>query len=173
MSDRDALLARLARLHTEVDRRSGALARRHAGRLKCERGCWGCCVDGLTVFEVEAERIRRAHSELLESGPPHPAGACAFLDADGACRIYADRPYVCRTQGLPLRWLEGGDEQDTFELRDICPLNEVESEPVEDLPADACWTIGPVEDRLGRLQEEWGEGAMTRVPLRRLFRRIR
>lgn len=171
MSVRDDLLARLARLHAHVDSRSRALARRHASRLKCGRGCWGCCVDGLTVFEIEAERIRMSHPELLATDRPHPEGACAFLDHEGACRIYSDRPYVCRTQGLPLRWLEGESEDQAFEMRDICPLNEVNAEPLEVLPADACWTIGPVEDRLGRLQEEWGEGDMRRVPLRRLFRR--
>src|SRR5262245_46152814 len=94
----------LRALHDEVDARAAALAQRHAGRLRCGRGCSACCVDELTVFEVEAERIRRAHTDLLVSGEPHAAGACAFLDAHGACRIYADRPYVCRTQGLPLRW---------------------------------------------------------------------
>ena len=129
-------------------------------------------MDGLTVFEVEAERIRRAQADLLATERPHPAGACAFLDHAGACRIYADRPYVCRTQGLPLRWLEGAGEEGSFELRDICPLNDVESHPVEDLPPESCWTIGPVEDRLARLQEEWGDGELRRVPLRSLFRRI-
>ena len=165
----DALDA-LRRLHAEVDRDAGALVERHRERLRCGRGCSSCCVDGLTVFEIEAERIRAAHPELLEHGAPHPPGACALLGDAGECRVYADRPYVCRTQGLPLRWLDAGPGDETVERRDICPLNEA-GEPLEALAADACWTLGPVEDRLRRLQEATGDGAPRRVPLRALFRR--
>ena len=110
----------LRNLHEEVDRAAGALAERHRARLRCGRGCHACCVDGITVFEVEADRIRAAHGELLASGQPRPRGACAFLGDAGECRIYPDRPYVCRTQGLPLRWVD----DEAVERRDICPLNE-------------------------------------------------
>jgi hypothetical protein len=170
MADADAAQRALRALHEDVDRRATALARRHAGRLQCRRGCAGCCQDGLTVFEVEAERIRRAHPQLLDVGTPHAAGACAFLDDEGACRIYADRPYVCRTQGLPLRWLDEDGEGDTVERRDICPLNEA-GPPIEQLPADACWTLGEIEARLAALQSAQDGGALRRVALRALFRR--
>jgi hypothetical protein len=160
----------LRHLHDEVDRDAGALAERHRTRLRCGRGCHACCVDDLGVFEVEAERIRAAHAELLRSGRPHPAGACAFLGDAGECRIYADRPYVCRTQGLPLRWLEEGPADEIVERRDICPLNE-EGEPIEALRSDDCWTLGPVEDRLRRLQEARDGGVGRRVTLRGLFER--
>jgi hypothetical protein len=172
MADPDAAQIALRALHAEVDRRAGALARRHAGRLQCRRGCAGCCQDDLTVFEVEAERIRRAHPQLLAEGQPHPVGACAFLDGEGACRIYADRPYVCRTQGLPLRWLDESAAGETVEQRDICPLNEA-GEPLEQLPADDCWTLGEVEARLAALQSAQDRGALRRVALRSLFHRER
>ncbi len=149
-------------LHDAVDRSVVRLHVIHAERLACRRGCNACCVDDLTVFEVEAERIRAAHPALLATGVPHAAGACAFLDEEGACRVYAERPYVCRTQGLPLRWL---DEQggETVELRDICPLNET-AEPVEALPEADCFTLGPFEEELARLAT-----TALRVPLRALF----
>jgi uncharacterized protein len=159
------VIAALLRLHAEVDERAGELAALHAARLQCERGCRGCCVDGITVFSIEAERIRANNKHLLAHGAPHPPGACAFLDAEGACRIYADRPYVCRTQGLPLRWL---DEERGAELRDICPLNET-SGPIEALTEDSCWTLGPVEARLAELQRTSGRDG-ERVALRELFR---
>jgi hypothetical protein len=162
------VLHALARLHREVGARAASLFERHAARVQCRLGCRECCVDGITVFEVEAERIRRSHRHLLASGPPHPLGACAFLDAEGVCRIYAERPYVCRTQGLPLRWLEEGEAGAPVEYRDICPLNDVGGEPVESLPVDDCWTIGPTEGRLAALQEGYGAGA-RRVALRSLF----
>lgn len=162
MSPLEALIA----LHAEVDRAAGETAARHPGRLQCRRGCAACCVDGITVFEVEAERIRRHAPEVLGE-PAHPEGACVFLDAEGACRVYAHRPYVCRTQGLPLRWLEDlGD--DVVEKRDICPLNEA-GPPLEALDPETCWTIGPFEDRLRAIAAAF-EPEMRRVGLRRIFR---
>jgi len=162
------LLAPLDQLYGDVDREAGQLTRIHRSRLRCQRGCAACCVDGITVFQVEAENIQRHHADLLAGGTPHPAGACAFLDADGACRIYAHRPYVCRTQGLPLRWTEEAPDGLVTELRDICPLND-EGAPIETLATEACWTLGPFEGRLAQLQRGSGTGEMARVKLRDLF----
>jgi Fe-S-cluster containining protein len=133
----------VAPLHAAVDREARRLHVLHADRLQCRRGCSSCCVDGLTVFDVEAEPIRRHHAELLRMGTPHVEGACAFLDGEGACRIYPHRPYVCRSQGFPFRWIHERDGQHV-ELRDICPLNEA-GEPIEHLAVVACWTLGPFE----------------------------
>lgn len=155
------------RLHLDVDRARSELVAEHRQRLRCGRGCSGCCSDGLTVLEVEAERIREDYRELLEHAEPHPPGACAFLDAEGACRIYASRPYVCRTQGLPLRWLEEDEQGEIIEQRDICPLN-AEGPALETLADDACWTLGPFEEKLVELQVSTGR-PLTRVALRELF----
>ena len=151
----------IARLHDVVDELTAPIAAAHP--LSCREGCSGCCTDGLTVFAIEAERIRARHADLLANGEPSETG-CAFLDARGSCRIYEVRPYVCRTQGLPLRWLEvpltdeGGE---AFEARDVCPLN-LEGVDLAALPAEAMWTIGPIEQRLA------SKGA-ERAPLRNLF----
>jgi hypothetical protein len=126
-------------------------------------------VDGVTVFAVEAENIRRHHAERLAQANPYPEGDCAFLDGAGACRIYQHRPYVCRTQGLPLRWIEARPDGNPVELRDICPLNDAGG-PVETLPPDACWTIGPFEGRLAALQSMLDGATLCRVPLRSFFR---
>ena len=166
--DTDKVSDRLQALHREIDEEAGELASRHAARLTCARGCSDCCRDGLTVFAVEAERIRRHHPRLLAEGTAHEPGACAFLDGEGACRIYQDRPYVCRTQGLPLRWLEPDPAGGGVEYRDICPLNE-EGPPLEGLPEGDLWTLGPTEGRLAALQEAWSEGRLERVALRDLF----
>ncbi len=86
-----------------------------------------------------------------------------MLGAEGECRVYASRPYVCRTQGLPLRWAEAGTER-----RDICPLNDAAGDLLE-LPPEACWTLGPVEQRLAAAQARASGGEATRVTLRSLF----
>lgn len=158
------------RLHALVDEAAAPVERANAERLSCRAGCSDCCVDGLTVFEIEAAVIRRHHASLLETGEPHPEGACAFLDGEGRCRIYERRPYVCRTQGLPLRWLEEDElEEEIIESRDICPKNVAGGTPLEELEADACWTIGPFEQRLADRQHEADDGRGRRVELRSLF----
>jgi len=155
--------------HSEVDAQARDLETRQDPPLRCRRGCADCCVDGLTVFAVEADRIRRENAVLLAEATAHDPGACAFLGADGACRIYASRPYVCRTQGLPLRWLENDGEN-----RDICPLNTGQGRPEpDDLVESCCWTIGPWEARLAMIQVRALGGAfredLPRVVLRDLF----
>ncbi len=126
-------------------------------------------MDEITVFEVEADRIRRRHGKLLSSGRPHPEGACAFLDDHGGCRVYEDRPYVCRTQGLPLRWTDTDDRGRPIEMRDICPLNDGGDKPLETVPQSDCWTIGPFEGRLAQMQADATEGRIPRIRLRDLF----
>ena len=165
----DEALAALRNLHDEVDAEANALATIHAERLQCRRGCSACCLDDLTVTRIEAERIRREHPELLRNGMPHAVGACAFLDDEGACRVYEDRPYVCRSQGLPLRVLFENEANDIEERRDICPLNLEGGPPIESLDEDDCWLIGPFELRIARLDEELLGGQGERVALRYLF----
>ena len=156
-----SVLDYVIQLHGVVDAQTAPLARTHGTRLRCHLGCTACCVDGITVFEIEAARIRAGAPEVLRQ-EPGPIGACAFLKEDGACRVYAHRPYVCRTQGLPLRWAE----RPGVELRDICTLN-AEGPPIDALPPDQSWTLGPVEARLRQAQDRVQPGA--RVALRDLF----
>lgn len=157
-------------LHAEIDAKTLPLASRHASRLQCRLGCIGCCIDDLTVFEIEAARIVAEHPDLLHSGAPHPPGACAFLGEGGACRIYASRPQVCRTQGLPLRWLAEDAEGEIVERRSICELN-ASGPPIEALDEQDCWQLGLFEERLIRLQAERDGEGVRRVALRSLFRR--
>jgi uncharacterized protein len=169
MHDPQEILQEVERLHQEIDLAAAKLVSLLGARLRCRPGCQACCMDGMTVFEVEAAIIRHHFPSLLLTGTPHPEGACAFLDQDGNCRIYAHRPYVCRTQGLPLRWIEEDEEGNLFEMRDICPENE-EGEPVEQLPDELCWAIGPFEERLAGLQMLVDNDSMRRASLRSLFR---
>ena len=153
-------------LHAAVDQKAAALATLHQSRLRCAKGCAACCVDNLTVFQVEADRIRAEAGPVLKLEPA-ARGQCAFLDESGACRIYTARPYVCRTQGLPLAWVEE-DEGEWVEYRDICQLNE-DGPPLETLPEDACWRIGEAEQHLARLQANHPSGPGARIALRDLF----
>jgi hypothetical protein len=158
----------LTRFYEEVDQRSQVISDMNKERLHCQKGCSSCCVDGITVFQVEADRIKQAHRQLLAEETPHDKGACAFLDAEGACRIYEHRPYVCRSQGLPLRWLDETPDGREVEMRDICPLNDIEQD-LEILPSDQCWQIGPFEEVLANIQTYVDQGELTRVGLREMW----
>lgn len=164
-------LADVMALHEELDASIEPLLALHADRLQCRRGCAGCCVDDINVYELEADRIREQCAEVLES-EPHPPGACAFVSPEGACRIYQQRPNVCRTQGLPLRWFAEDTAGEIVELRDICPLNESET-PLETLPDESCWLLGPTEGHIALLQSNRDAGAPRRVALRDLFQRTK
>jgi Fe-S-cluster containining protein len=166
MTSNTKSLTVLSEWHSNIDAKVKPLEELHKNRLECRGGCSQCCVDELSVFEVEADRIRAICQDVLAQ-EPHPKGACAFLNAEGMCRIYAYRPYVCRTQGLPLRWLEES-ENEVLEYRDICELNDKEP-PIEELEPDQFWTLGESEGELAQMQFEAHGGEMTRVVLRELF----
>ena len=160
-------LAALVALHREIDDKATDLVQHHGPRMLCQKGCHDCCRDDLTVFEIEAMRITTLSADLLEKEAPHPPGACAFLNEEGACRIYEHRPYVCRTQGLPLRWIEEEDGE-WVEYRDICPL-ELDQIAPETLEEDECWTLGETEGKLAALQMQMDDGKGRRISLRSLF----
>jgi hypothetical protein len=79
-----------------------------------------------------------------------------------------DRLYVCRMQGLPLQWIEELEDSRVVEMRDIYSLNE-SGISVEELDREACWTIGPFEEKLALLQWQIDQGQMKRLALRDLF----
>ena len=170
MNSREIVRAELAELYRELGLRTEALAAHHRARLRCERGCSACCLDELTVFAVEADAILRSapHPPANSRPSAHPPGACAFLDDDGACRIYAARPLVCRTQGLPLRVFVEDEDDELIERRDICPLN-AEGEPLDELGEEELYTVGEFELRLQQVQRRFGAGSLDRVKLRQLF----
>lgn len=161
------LLEGIRDLHAQVDERAAEVLAALGRPMHCGPGCSSCCQDELTVFEIEALRILDECGELLSTAAPGPVGQCALLDETGRCRIYPARPYVCRTQGLPLRWLVETDAGPR-EYRDICTLNE-EGSDVTELPERACYTLGAPEEVLRTLQKALAGGSLARVKLRDLF----
>ena len=99
-------------LTARVDAFVARVAERHPDDLRCAAGCDGCCRTRLTITAVEAVAI-----ETWAATQPHTTTAtiaaaaraatdvtrCAALDDAGRCRIYAARPLVCRSHGVPIR----------------------------------------------------------------------
>ncbi len=163
----EELIALLEEFYQQIDAKVKALEKLNKNRLHCKAGCADCCLDGITVFEIEADYIKRKAQAVLQE-KPHPKGKCAFLDDNNLCRIYNYRPYVCRTQGLPLRWFEYNENGVKVEYRDICPLNAA-GPNIQFLDENYFWEIGPFEQELADLQSRFKNGRMKRIPLRQLF----
>jgi Fe-S-cluster containining protein len=124
--------AHLSILRSRVDAHFDAAVARTPEAFACQAGCDSCCQQRFSVFEVEAAPIRRALAELEASDPslrerirrqgrdPH-ATACALLVA-GQCSVYADRPLICRSHGLPIAVQDPDHPEGPLTL-DHCPLN--------------------------------------------------
>ena len=117
-------------------------AMERGAELRCAEGCSACCHVELTVSRVEADRIREhvrssPHREALaERAAGDTEGECVML-IEGSCAVYAARPLVCRTQGLPLAYPPGVIPADTIRARGgrleitWCPLNFTDSAPAK------------------------------------------
>jgi Fe-S-cluster containining protein len=127
----------------QVDRLTARLSSQYARHLVCRSGCSGCCHHHLSVFAVEAAAIGEAVDALPETLRQRLAQQardvlgmeardeptiCPML-VDDRCSIYAARPLICRTQGLPLL-LETDDGEAEV---DFCPLNFTAEDAVADL----------------------------------------
>ena len=146
----------------------------------CGDGCDACCVDGLTVWQLEADAVvdwllRDATMAHRQAFRPGPEGACVFL-REGSCQVYPVRPYVCRSQGAVLRWYEAdgddADGDDAVERRDTCPVH-LRDVSLARLPDAALFDIGPAEADLAALASRQlgalgGRGLPQRVGLRAL-----
>jgi uncharacterized protein len=107
-------LDRLGELFAKVDAFFGRAAARFPGAdgITCHVGCADCCRRRFSVTAVEAEVMaeglaalpaaaREALATRARSGDP---GTCPALEDDGRCAVYAFRPVICRTHGLPIRF---------------------------------------------------------------------
>lgn len=132
MTDAPGAIARLDALAAKVDAFFERVRARHAAELACGPGCDDCCRRRLTVTAVEAARIERGLAALDE--PARRATAerarsaggdvCAALGPGGRCGIYEDRPLVCRSHGLPIRFAaEPAADRRALPVIDACFKN--------------------------------------------------
>ncbi|KAK3247884.1 hypothetical protein CYMTET_42631 [Cymbomonas tetramitiformis] len=182
----DNVLDRLSKYHCDVDKLAESI-QSNLPKLKCQRGCAGCCIDDLRVLPVEAALIARTKLSppvltSAQAPPKEPAlsdffvrgdrGRCAFLNQDDACSIYAVRPLVCRVHGLPLRWreddppaeellAEAGINPETLKLNgwEYRDICELNENlvEIETLPPAGCWDTDSHDRQLERFQVEFDE----------------
>jgi hypothetical protein len=150
-------LTELRALIAKVDSAVEAAVARAGDQITCHAGCASCCVDGLTVLPVEAHAIAAhvATHGLDQLGHEHRG--CAFLDEGGRCAVYAARPLLCRTHGVPLRMRETRDPGNTLPIVDdisVCRLNFTDRRPVatDALDAERLQQLLVVVDRRFRMR---------------------
>jgi uncharacterized protein len=121
----DDLLHNYRALRERVDRICREIEVEFDTHLACHAGCDSCCRH-LSLFPVEAAALATALEDLSPARAEHirsrarnalPDSPCPLLE-DGVCLLYAARPLICRTHGLPIL-----TDQDGAKSIDFCPLN--------------------------------------------------
>jgi len=175
-------IAEYERFVARIDAHCERVGHAHAEQLECAPACASCCHRQLTVFAVEADRIRAWLDSRGGLAPYEPAGdvaaghpalllatheeACALLDRAGRCRIYPVRPLICRTHGLPL-----AIEDDDGSVRgDVCPLNFSSGAGLSAVPSEDFLSLTTINTVLATLNarfeaERGDEAAGVRLAL--------
>lgn len=114
----DTLRKEYRQLIADIDTEMGKLISTHFQNvLKCGPGCSDCCI-AFTVLPLEAAFI----AEKLEKSnlvKRTDLAKCVMLSED-MCQVYTVRPVICRTQGLPLGYVD--ELAGTIEVS-ACQLN--------------------------------------------------
>lgn len=146
-------------LVSDLDRLVLALSQDLRHFITCGPGCFSCC-RRFAVLPLEAALINGA--PITASTRIQDDDSCPFL-SEGFCSIYAQRPLICRTQGLPIGYVH-----ETHERIEVsaCPLNFSDDHPFdyEDL-----LLLDPFNHRLAALNLSYcqmaGISADRRLPL--------
>lgn len=146
-------------LIAEVDIVIAELSSRLHHFLHCGPGCASCC-QSFSVLPIEAALIeeRIAH----KSPPAQPHHHCPLL-LDQRCTVYTQRPLICRTQGLPIAYVDEIEERIDVSA---CPLNFSDEHPFE---LNDLFFIDQFNSRLSALNRAYcqhaGLAPDQRVPL--------
>ena len=136
------------RLKDQVDRWVSATTKRFGKHLVCRKQCDACCQKQFSVSAVEAYSIAEGFQTLSRQAKievRRPKESCSFL-LDGECSIYANRPVICRTFGLPARL-----PPDQRGVVDWCELNFTETDSDFTLPAEGILDIETLNMKLAAI----------------------
>ncbi|MCX5865515.1 MAG: YkgJ family cysteine cluster protein [Deltaproteobacteria bacterium] len=157
----------IAALDAEIAR----IGEMHGATLSCGPGCASCCL-AFSVLPIEAACLREAigalpptSRELLGCNLAESDNRCPLL-IDDLCSIYAARPVICRTQGLPLAYVD--EERQAIEVS-ACPLNFPDD---YDFAPESLLFMDGFNARLSELNHLWCRtqalAPNKRIPLRAL-----
>jgi len=107
------------KLVAEIDVQVAKLATaRFENVLQCRRGCDECCMR-FSVLPLEASVMTDIVGEYKYLDKVSGGDKCVFLSGS-LCRLYDARPIICRTQGLPLGYID--EVTESIEVS-VCHLN--------------------------------------------------
>lgn len=120
----DSLKQDYALLVDELDRLIEKLSNRLQDTIHCAPGCSSCCRP-FSVLALEAAFMAAAVSGSEYRVQAQARPTCSLLVRE-RCTRYHCRPIICRTQGLPIAYIDEDNEQ--IEVS-ACPLNFSEDYP--------------------------------------------
>lgn len=120
---------RLGELFAKLDAFFAQAEQHHGPAITCKAGCDDCCRRRFSVTSVEAAVLLEAIDQLpietrhaIRDRASRDESACPLLAENGQCEVYAARPAICRTHGLPIRFpAEPGVR--SLPMIDACPKN--------------------------------------------------
>jgi Fe-S-cluster containining protein len=160
--------SRYLALRDKVDAFHQKVTAQYSSAFACGPGCSMCCERHLSVFTFEFQVLAQAIAEWpLEQrqalrehlNRPENDRRCILLDDQGLCTIYASRPIICRSHGLPIK------VPDT-ESRDVCPKNFTEATNLDAVHDDYVLDLGHINTLMALIDHVEGDGKGTRISLR-------
>lgn len=179
MNRKQEPIRHLAVLADEIDAGFAAIQRRQAARMECRAGCSACCRARLSITQVEEAYLRRGLASLSQtrraelSARTQEAGRemCPALDDDGRCGVYAFRPLICRSYGVPLRHRQEVTVVNPPVI-DVCDLNFTDRS-LQLLPAGDVLDQTDLVERLESIDHdhcaEHGLPLRERIPIARIL----
>ena len=170
----EQIIAEYLALRAGVDRKIEQLLAIHSEHINCRAKCCLCCVN-LSVFPVEFQAIKAELTARSAELSFDEAAACGFLK-EQLCILYASRPLICRTHGLPIVFLN--DEVDPPQYAvDFCPENFIGDSGAEvEFNPDNILNIDEMNEELFAINQRYVEALadnnltpLTRIPLAELL----
>jgi len=119
--------------------------------LNCRPGCAECCIP-FSILPLEAALVKERINQFKPVEGIEDKN-CALL-ADNCCTIYDIRPIICRTQGLPIAYINEDSscievsachlnfpDDHQFEQEDLLFMDQFNSR-LADLNIQYCLTVG-------------------------------
>ena len=141
-------------------------------QMQCGPGCVACCQQDLSLLLVEALAVLAALDRAQDPPRAGSAGSGCALLVDGRCAVYAERPTICRTHGLAIRYSapEGlsGDLQADPGVASCCELNFVQQPPPAHTVLDGTVLLAGLSVADAMARQALGVQDTPRIPISQL-----
>ena len=134
-------------LRNRLDLDIKRLENMHSSHMQCSKACYHCCMN-FGILPIEAFAIAQTFSNKTAFTKTETNEQCIFL-IHNLCSIYEHRPFICRTQGLPIVY-----EVDNQYQLSVCERN-FTSQPDSLFTPDNCLFMDDYNNELYALNIEF------------------